>query len=68
MAKYARKSNGVSFQPLEARVAPMVIKLAESLERTIGGSGGSDDKGQAMFKIAKQIKKSTEAASDKRSR
>ncbi len=68
---HARKSNGLSFQPLENRVAPMVIKLAESLERSVGGSlggGGEGDNKQAMMKIAKQIKKSHEAATEKRGR
>ena len=57
MAKYARKNNGVSFQALENRVAPMVIKLAETLERSMGGGGGGgEDRQQMIKKIAKQIK------------
>jgi hypothetical protein len=68
--RHPRKSNGKSFEPLENKVAPMVVKLAESIERMgsqLGDSGGGDGKGQAMMKIAKQIKKSRESrAQEKR--
>ncbi len=66
--RHPKKSNGKTFEPLENKVAPMVVKLAESLERMGSqlGDGGGDGKGQAMMKIAKQIKKSREAAQEKR--
>jgi len=68
---YAQKTNGIEFTALENRVAPMIIKLAETFERSVGsglsgsGDGGGDNK-QAMFKIAKQIKKVREAAAVER--
>ncbi|MCC6810021.1 MAG: hypothetical protein IT381_21505 [Deltaproteobacteria bacterium] len=62
--RHAKKSNGKTFHALENKVAPMVVKLAESLERMGGqlGSDGGDGRGQAMMKIAKQIKRSREEA------
>ena len=59
-AKYPSKSNGVTFVQLENRLAPMVIKLAESVERTVQGQhigGGSGGGKHAMMKLAKQLKK-----------
>jgi hypothetical protein len=61
-AKHRAKSNGLTFSPLENRVAPMVIKLAESLERTVAGQagGGDGDSKHAVMKLAKQLKKTVE--------
>jgi len=56
-AKYPSKSNGLTFAQLENRVAPMVIKLAESVERTVQGQHSGGDGKHAMMKLAKQLKK-----------
>ncbi len=59
--KYRNKSNGLTFAPLENRVAPMVLKLAEGFERHVSGQmGGGGDNKTAVFKLAKQLKKVVE--------
>ncbi len=59
--KHAHKYNGRSFEALENRLAPMIIKLVDSLERSVNqqhdnDTGGSQNK-QAVLKLAKQLRK-----------